>query len=157
MWIHRYCHLGDIDICPYWKSYPIWKRCTKINQESSSVTFIISVAVIINVINIIIFIFMIAILILQLHQNISVFKLVYFVPFRFIGKKSWGGGGELGLPIFEGDGQRVFCFVCWFVFSLHDGPTKDIGVGGVDNKPKCLIETVLINLSLSSFFLIFRL
>lgn len=86
-------------------------RYTKINQESSSVTFIISVAVIINVINIIIFIFMIAILILQLHQNISIFKLVYFVPFRFI-RKIMGRGWGLGLPIFEGDGQRVFCFVC---------------------------------------------
>lgn len=153
MWIHRYCHLGDIDICPYWKSYPIWKmRYTKINQESSSVTFIISVAVIINVINIIIFIFMIAILILQLHQNISIFKLVYFVPFRFI-RKIMGRGWGIGIAYIRGGWAESFFALCVDLFSrCMRGRQRDISVGGVDNKPKCLIETVLIDLSLSSFF-----
>ena len=117
MWIYRYCHLGDIDICPYWKSYPVGKRSTKINQESSSVTFIISVAVIINVINIIIFIFMITILILQLHQNISIFKLVYFVPFRFI-RKIMGRGWGIGIAYIRGGWAESFLLcvlICFLV------------------------------------------
>lgn len=92
-------------------------RYTKINQESSSVTFIISVAVIINVINIIIFIFMIAILILQLHQNISIFKLVYFVPFRFIGK-IMGRGWGIGIAYIRGGWAESFLLcvlICFLV------------------------------------------
>lgn len=46
-----------------------------------------------------------------------------------------------------------FFALCVDLFSrCMTGRQRDIGVGGVDNKPKCLIETVLINLSLSSFF-----
>ena len=150
MWIHpRYCHLGDIDICPYWKSYPIWKmRYTKINQESSSVTFIISIAVIINVINIIIFIFMIAILILQLHQNISIFKLV---PFRFI-RKIMGRGWGIGIAYIRGGWAESFFALCVDLFSrCMTGRQRDIGVGGVDNKPKCFNRNC-INQSLFVIF-----
>lgn len=53
---------------------------------------------------------------------------------------------------------REFFALCVDLFSrCMTGRQRDIGVGDVDNKPKCLIETVLINLSLSSFFLISRL
>ena len=110
------------------------------------------VAVIINVINIIIFIFMIAILILQLHQNISIFKLVYFVPFRFI-RKIMGRGWGIGIAYIRGGWAESFFALCVDLFSrCMTGRQGDISVGGVDNKPKCLIETVLISLSLSSFF-----
>lgn len=63
-----------------------------------------------------------------------------------------GRGWGIGIAYIRGGWAESFFALCVDLFSrCMTGRQGDISVGGVDNKPKCLIETVLISLSLSSF------